>query len=347
MKAIHLTGPSFDALQPVVLDDPRPSAGQVLVRVRAAGLNFIDVAVASGAYPDVHYPLIPLADAAGEVVAVGNGDEPPAQAWTAGDRVLIHPKALWTAGESDAHTARAMRGVSLAGALREFALVSADSLVRMPAHLDWEQAAVLPVSATTGWNALRAAQARTGSTVLVLGTGGTAMLTLQLAKACGATVIVTSSSAERLQRAAALGADHGIDLHARPDWDREVLALTDGRGVDLVLETVGAETFARSLRAVRHGGTVFTIGFLSGGEVSLDLMAVIERAIRVIGNNTGSAADLREASEVIAASRTVPVLDQVYGLDEVPQAYRRLATGRSHFGKLAVAIEPSAWHRAN
>ena len=114
-----------------------------------------------------------------------------------------------------------------------------------------------------------------------------------------------------------------------------------------LIETVGAQTFARSLRAVRHGGTVFTIGFLSGGEVSLDLMAVIERAIRVIGNNTGSAADLHEASEVIAASRTVPVLDQVYGLDEVPQAYRRLATGRSHFGKLAVAIEPSAWHRAN
>ena len=347
MKAIHLTGPSFDALQAVVLDDPRPSAGQVLVRMRGAGLNFIDVAVASGAYPDARYPLIPLADAAGEVVAVGEGDEPPIRSWTAGDRVLIHPKALWTAGESDARTARAMRGLSLAGALREYALVSADSLVRVPAHLDWEQGAVLPISATTGWNALRAAQVRTGSTMLVLGTGGTAMLTLQLAKACGARVIVTSSSAERLERAAALGADHGIDLHARPDWDRDVLALTDGRGVDLVLETVGAETFARSLRAVRHGGTVFTIGFLSGGAVSLDLMVVIERAIRVIGNNTGSAADLREASDAIAANRMVPVLDQVYGLDEVPQAYRRLATGRSHFGKLAVAIESSAWNRAS
>ncbi|MFT4102478.1 MAG: NAD(P)-dependent alcohol dehydrogenase [Burkholderiaceae bacterium] len=339
MKAIQLTHGSFDALQPVTLPDPEPAPGQVLVRIRSAGLNFIDVVVASGAYPGLSYPLIPLADAAAEVIAVGDADEPPEAEWSPGDRVLVHPKALWTAGEPSALTARAMRGVTLPGALREFAVVTAASLVSAPSHLDWAQASVLPISATTAWNALRAARVRTGSTVLVLGTGGTAMLALQLAKACGARVIVTSSSAERLQRALALGADHGIDTRERPQWEQAVLELTGGQGVDLVLETVGAETFEQSLRAVRQGGTVFAIGFLSGAELRLNLMAVIERRVRVIGCNTGSAADLREATAAIAGARLTPALDQVYPVDGLTQAYRRLAAGHGHFGKLAVRVE--------
>ena len=139
----------------------------------------------------------------------------------------------------------------------------------------------LPLPATTGWNALRAGEITPGSTVVLPGTGVTALQTLQLAKAAGARVIITSSSDEKLERAKVLGADEGINYRATPDWQDEVLRITDGLGADLVLETTGTETFSRSLKAVRHGGTVYAIGFVSGRDTPLDLLAVIGKAIRM------------------------------------------------------------------
>lgn len=335
MRALQLTGPSFDALETVQQRDPAPARGQALVRMRAASLNYIDVAVASGAYPGTSYPLVPLADGAGEVVAIG----PEVDSVTPGDRVLVHPKALWSAGPPTPRTAAAMRGVSLPGAARELAAVSADTLVRVPAHLGWEQAAALPITATTAWNALQVADIGPGRTVAVLGTGGTAVMALQLAKARGARVIVTSSSDERLERARRLGADAVVSYRRTPAWDEEILALTDGQGVDLVLETAGAQTFGRSLRAARHGGTVFTIGFLSGGNTSVELMPIIVKSLRVQGNNTGSAVDLAAAVAAIAAARIEPVVDRSYALHELPLAYAAVARGGSHFGKLALGVD--------
>jgi NADPH:quinone reductase-like Zn-dependent oxidoreductase len=335
MKAIQLARPSFDAFQSVSLEDPLPRRGEVLVRMKAASLNFIDVAVATGAYPGPTFPLVPVADGAGEIVAIG----PDVDTLAPGDRVAIHPKALWASGRSSARTGRMMRGIDLPGSLREFAVASADTVVRVPSRLSWEQAAALPVTATTAWNALSAADIGPGKTIAVLGTGGSSVFAIQLARARGATVIVTSSSDEKLERAKRLGADHLVNYRAKPDWDREILSLTDGTGVDLVLETAGAETFGRSLNAVRHGGTVFTIGFLSGGRAEIDLMAIIVKSIRVQGNNTGSAVDLADAVAAIAASGIEPVVDRVYGLGGVRDAYEALARGRSHFGKLAIALD--------
>jgi len=335
MKAMQLTRPSFDGFRITQLDDPVPQRGEALIRMKAASLNFIDVAVATGAYPGPAFPLIPVADGAGEVVAVG----PEVDTVAPGDRVAIHPKALWAAGRGSARNAGAMRGVNLPGSLREYAVAAVDSLVRLPSFLSWEQAASLPITATTAWNALVTADIRPGSTVAVLGTGGASVFAIQLAKARGAKVIVTSSSDEKLARAKRLGADHLVNYRATPDWDREILAITDGAGVDLVLETAGGETFARSLNAVRHGGTVFTIGFLSGGKAEVDLMAIIVKSIRVQGNNTGSAQDLADAVAAIAACGIQPVVDKVYGLSGVREAYQTLAAGRSHFGKLAIALD--------
>jgi NADPH:quinone reductase-like Zn-dependent oxidoreductase len=212
-------------------------------------------------------------------------------------------------------------------------------LVKLPSHLSWEQAAGLPITATTAWNALIAADIRPGRTVAVLGTGGASVFAIQLAKACGATVIVTSSSDEKLTRAKRIGADHLINYRRTPQWDREILSVTEGAGVDLVLETTGAETFARSLNAVRHGGTVFTIGFLSGAKTEVDLMTIIVKSIRVQGNNTGSAADLADAVAAIAAHAVEPVVDKVYGIVGVQEAYETLAAGKSHFGKLAIRVD--------
>jgi NADPH:quinone reductase-like Zn-dependent oxidoreductase len=337
MKAIQLTQPSLDAFQTVRLDDPSAGPGEVLVRMKAASLNYIDVALAAGAYPGASYPVIPVADGAGEIVALGAS----VTGLAVGDRVAIHPKCAWAAGRPTAHRARIMRGVTAPGALRELASVSADTVVKLPDHLSWEQAAAIPITATTAWNALKAANIGPGNTVAVLGTGGSSVFTIQLAKARGATVIVTSSSDEKLERARGLGADHFINYRAQPHWDEAVRDITGGLGADLVLDTAGAQTIDRSLKAARHGGTVFTIGFLTGGAASIDLMLVIVNSLRVLGNNTGSAEDLAEAVAAIAAHRIEPVVDRVFALDSLRDAYEMLGGAKSHFGKLAISLE--AW----
>ncbi|WP_049621837.1 zinc-dependent alcohol dehydrogenase family protein [Frateuria defendens] len=334
MRAIQLVSPSLNSFVAADLPEPSvPGHGQILVAVRAASLNYIDVAVAQGHYPGIAFPLVPVADGAGEILAVGEG----VHGLVVGDRVALHPKARWPAGRATAERMAAMRGVSLPGVLVEVIEVDASSAVKAPDHLGWEAIAALPVVATTAWNALEAAHVGPGSTVVVLGTGGTSLTTLQLAKARGARVIVTSSSDDKLARARALGADEGINYRAQPAWDEGVLRLTGGIGADLVLETAGPQTFMRSLAAARQGGTVFTIGFLSGTVAEVDLLPVIVKSLRVQGNNTGSAEDLADALRAIAAHRIEPVVDRVYPSAQVADAYRALAGG-GHFGKLAIAL---------
>lgn len=166
--------------------------------------------------------------------------------------------------------------------------------------------------------------------------GGASAAVPQFAKAAGARVIVTSSSDEKLERLARLGADHGINYRRTPDWDGEALKITDGRGADLVLETGGETTLARSLNAAAYGGTVFVIGFLTGLRPSVDVLSIISKALRVQGNNTGSVADLLQAVRAVAAHRIKPVVDRVHGWEETAEAYARLAAGGSHLGKIVI-----------
>jgi NADPH:quinone reductase-like Zn-dependent oxidoreductase len=173
--------------------------------------------------------------------------------------------------------------------------------------------------------------------VALLGTGGVSLFALQFAKASGATVILASSSGEKLERARQLGADHLVNYRSTPAWDDAVLEITDGRGVDLVVESVGGANLARSLNAAAMGGTVFTVGFVNGSASSIDTLPLIVKALRVVGNNTGSVADLAEAARAIAAHRIVPVVDRVFGMADTAAAYAELAEGRRHFGKLGIA----------
>lgn len=333
MKAIQLTAPSLAAFRQIEMPDPQAGRGEVLVRLRAATLNFVDVAIATGGFPGVGFPLVPVADGAGEVAAFGEG----VSGLRLGDRVIPHFMPNWQGGVITPYKVAAMRGITLPGSLAEYVVVPADSVVPLPAHLDFVQGAALPIAATTAWNAIRSASVRPGSIVLLLGTGGISIFALQFAKACGATVIIASSSDEKLARAHELGADHLINYRATPAWDEAVLAFSDGHGADLVVETVGAATIARSLNAAAVGGTVFTVGFLTGTAASIDLLPVIVKALHVVGNNTGAVEDLADAARAIAAHRIVPVIDRLFGIDDTKSAYLELSAGGRHFGKLAIA----------
>ncbi len=333
MKAIELTAPALTAFRQTELPDPKAGRGEVLVRLRAATLNFVDVAIATGHFPGARFPLIPVADGAGEIAALGEGVADLA----VGDRVIPHFMPHWQGGAITARNVAAMRGVTLPGSLADYVVIPATSLVALPAHLDFVEGAALPIAATTAWNAVRSASVRPGSFVLLLGTGGVSIFALQFAKACGATVILASSSDEKLERARQLGADHLINYRATPAWDEAVLKITEGRGVDLVVETVGAASMARSLNAAAVGGTVFTVGFVTGTASAIDLLPIIVKALRVVGNNTGAVADLAEAARAIAAHRIVPVIDRVFHPDDTGAAYAALGAGGRHFGKLAIA----------
>jgi NADPH:quinone reductase-like Zn-dependent oxidoreductase len=332
MKAIQLTEPSLSALRATALPDPQPGPGEVLVRLRAAALNYIDVAVARGAFPAA-FPLVPVADGAGEIAELGAGVEH----LQPGQRVVPHFMPDWLRGPATPSLMGAMRGITRQGSLAEYVAVPAASVVTLPAHLDFVQGAALSIAATTAWNAVRSAQVRPGSTVVILGTGGVSLFALQFARASGATVILASSSDEKLERGRELGATHLINYRAAPDWDARVLELTGGRGAELVVETVGDATFSRSLNAAALGGTVFTVGFLSGAATSIDLFAIIGKSLRVVGNSTGSVADLAEAVRAIEANRIVPVVDRVFGFDEAAGAYEQVAGGR-HVGKVGIVI---------
>lgn len=334
MKAIELTAPRLDAFRAATVPTPEPQRGEVLIRLRAASLNFVDVAIASGNYPGPSFPLIPVVDGAGEIVGIGEGVSKLA----INDRVIAHAKPRWIGGRPRPYETREMRGLTLPGSLAEYVALPANAVVPMPAHLSFESAATLPIAGTTAWNALRAADAGPGSVVVLLGTGGVSILTLQLAKAAGATVIITSSSDEKLARAKALGADHLINYRETPDWDAKVLELTDGLGADLIVETGGAATFARSINAAAPGGTVFAIGFVTGAEATTNLLPIIIKALKVVGNNTGSVSDLRDAARAIGAAHIDPVIDTVYGQHQATEAYAHMAAGGRHFGKLAFSL---------
>lgn len=335
MKAIELTAPCIDALQQSEHDMPRPGRGDVLLRVHATSLNFLDIAVASGDYPVPAFPIVPGTDAAGEIVELGED----VVDWALGDEVIPHFLPHWIDGALTPQNFIARRGVTITGSLAEYLVVPASSLVAKPAHLNFSEAATLPIAATTAWRAVRSIAPGPQSTVLLLGTGGVSIFALQFAKAHSARVIITSSSDDKLARARELGADDTVNYRTVEAWDEEVLRLTDGRGVDLVLETGGEATLRRSANAAALNATLFIIGFLSGHEPTIDVLPVMEKQLRIQGNNTGPVVDLAEAAAAISAHVLRPVVDRVFAMDDVVKAYEHVAAGGRHFGKVVVRVD--------
>jgi NADPH:quinone reductase-like Zn-dependent oxidoreductase len=334
MRAIELTGPKLDAFRATTLPDPQPLApGEVLVRLRAASMNFMDIAVATGAFPAPRFPLIPVADGAGEIAGIGDD----VREWTIGQRVVPHFMPNWLSGPIAPDRVAVMRGVHLPGSLAEYIVAPATALAGVPDHLTFEQAATLPIAATAAWNAMKAGHVGKGSTVLLLGTGGVSVYAAQFAKALGARVILTSSSDEKLDRARRdLGVDETINYRDTPAWDAEALKRTEGRGADLVIDIGGEATLRQSIASASYGGVVFVIGFLSGFTPAIDILPLIVKGVTIKGNNTGSVADLREAAETIAKHRIQPVVDRTFGIVEAAEAYAHMAAGGRHFGKIAL-----------
>ncbi len=335
MKAYEIEQLGIDNLRMVERETPRPSDGQVLVKMHAASLNYRDVMVVSGTYnPRMKLPAIPFSDGTGEIVEVGEG----VSKWSVGDRVCSTVIAGWIDGETSAETAKTAIGAGgYEGVLSEYRVFGENSIVSVPEHLSFEEAATLPCAAVTAWNALVVSgNIKAGDTVLTLGTGGVSIFAIQIAKAFGAKAIATSSSDEKLAKVRALGADKTINYRTREDWDKAVLELTDGRGVDHVVEVGGTGTLAKSVKAVRVGGHIALIGALDmAGE--FNPIPVFMKAVRVQGIFVGSRAMFEDLNSFIVKENIKPVIDRTFGFDEAKDALRYMESG-SHFGKIVVKI---------
>ncbi len=329
---------SIEDLRRVDRPDREPQAGQVLVRIRAASLNRRDQAVATGTYfgRSVVRDTIPLSDGAGEVIAVGNG----VTRFSPGDPVVA--AYLQTPVDASPFGERASLGSPLDGTLAEQMLVYEDGLLPIPDGLTFQEAACLPCAGVTAWNALMVAgkPITAGDTVLVLGTGGVSMFALQFARAAGARVIATSSSDEkiaRVQASGALGASDGVNYVRTPDWHKEVLKLTDGRGVDCVVEVGGVGTLERSFDSLAVGGKVALIGVLTGRSAALSPYALMWKEASLHGIRVGSTKMFEQMNRAIETNRIHPIIDRTFPFDEAVAAYRFQASG-AFIGKIVIGI---------
>jgi NADPH:quinone reductase-like Zn-dependent oxidoreductase len=319
VKAWQLDGWSIDNLAIVERPQPRPGRGEVLLRMKAASLNYRDLVVLRRGYgPQTgELPLVPVSDGVGEVLEAGAGVTRVA----AGDRVC---PAFFQGGKS--------LGGPLDGVLQELMLVDEDGVCKVPAHLSDEQAAALPCAALTAWSAI-VVEGRTkpGDSVLVQGTGGVSLFALLFARLCGARVTVVSGSDAKLERAAALGAERGINYRSTPEWGKET------GGHDVVVEIGGAQSLPQSLRAVRAGGTICLIGVVSGQSMELPLGPIFTRRVRLQGIRVGTPAQFESMLRAVEQHRLQPVVDRVFEFDALRPALDYLASS-AHFGKICLRI---------
>ncbi len=337
MRVAIVKQPGLENLEVVERPDPEPGPGAVLVRLRAATLNYRDLLTVEGGYGSKQRTVdfIPLSDGAGEVAAVGAG----VTRFKPGDRVVGNFFQEWLAGEPDQNNMKSGLGGVLDGVASELRVFPDYGLCLTPDHLSDGEAAALPCAGLTAWSAV-IDQGRTtpGDIVLTQGTGGVSVLAVQFAKLAGAEVIATSSSDEKLERVRALGADHTINYRETPEWARPARDISNGRGVDLVVEVGGAGTLEQSIKSVRPGGAICLIGVLSGSNHEFRLPLVVTRKIRLEGVTCGNREQFEAMLRAVGQHKLRPALDdKVFGLDDLPAAFAHMREGR-HFGKIVVEI---------
>src|SRR5579863_3153684 len=332
MRVWQISSFGIDSLEFAERPNPDPGPGQVLVKIHAISLNFRDLMMVKGLYnPKLKLPRIPCSDGAGEVMALGPG----VTQWKPGDRVAGIFMQNWLDGPPSPAKVRGALGGDIDGTLAEFVAFNENGLERVPDHLSYQEAATLPCAAVTAWNALCASDLKPGGTVLIQGTGGVAIFSLQFARLRGARVLGISGSDQKLERAYDLGLDAGLNYHETSEWDRWAVEQS-GEGVDLVVDVGGIGTLPRSLRALRMGGTVAQVGVLSGPGEPLPLPAILHKQARIRGIYVGSRQDFLDMNKAIALTQMRPVGED-FPWDHTRQVFARLEEG-GHFGKLVMSV---------
>lgn len=336
MKAYRIrTGAGIDSLALTESASVALAPGQVRVKIRAVSLNYRDLMIAEGSYLTAEEKaVIPASDAVGEIVEVGAATS----RWKIGDRVATSFFPYWQHGPATVHNSRDALGGAVDGVLAEEIVIGEAGVYAVPEHLDDAQAATLSCAGVTAWNALFVeARLQPGASVLLLGTGGVSIWGLQLAKAAGLRAIVTSSSDAKLERAKALGADATVNYRTHPEWQDEVLKLTDGQGVGAVLEVGGKGTLQRSIDAAGFGGTIAIIGGVSGFGGEFNPFSLIRGAKRLAGIFVGSSGMGEDLARFVGVNRIAPVVDRIFAFDQAREAYEYLKSG-AHFGKVVIQV---------
>lgn len=337
MKAWRLHDFGLDHLKQDDIQIPVPGAGELLIRVAAVSLNFRDKAIVDGYY-DAELlkqgPLTMVGDAVGTIVQTG--DE--VTRFKNGERVTTHLYSKWLDGTPRAIESKFIFGGPLPGGLAEYMIIPDDTAVLAPAYLSDEEAATLPIAGLTAWFALtNFGKINPGDTVLVQGTGGVSIFAIQLANAMGAKVIVTTSSDQKGERARLLGASHVINYVKTPDWEKEVLRLTENKGADQVLEVVGGEkSINQSIQATKVEGLITIIGFLDNEKAKISLLPLIFKQTRIQGMAVGHRKAFEAMNRFLEIHQIRPVIDTVYSFNDAPDAFRHL--GKGAFGKIVIKL---------
>ena len=338
MKTIQLVERlGIENLKIVEQPQPQPTQEQVLVKIEAVSLNYVDLLVVKGLLnSNLSLPYIPVCDGAGIVEKVGE----KVKAFKTGDKVATTFIPDWMNGEPTMQTTdyKNRQGLgNIFGQLSQYKCFSIDRLIWIPRNLTTVEASTLPIAGLTAWNALNYGNLQADNTVLLHGTGGVSIFALQFAKARGAKVIITSSSEEKLKKAQHLGADLVINYRSDRDWETTIRRMTDGKGVDVIVETVGGRNIERSLNALRMGGHISVVGLLDGMKATIDILSLIHQQATIRGLEVGGTHQFAAMNREIESLDIHPVVDRIFPFEQTQEAFEYLEQSL-HFGKVVIAL---------
>ncbi|MEC3909518.1 NAD(P)-dependent alcohol dehydrogenase [Sphingobium sp. CR2-8] len=334
MRAIRVTKPGqYEDLE--LVEEPVPELGRrdVLIKVRAASLNYRDTIIAKGSYPGpLAHHLVPLSDGAGDVVAIGSD----VARVKVGDRVTANCVCDWVGGPHIAEYRSNSIGTTIDGMLAEYVRVEERAIVHLPDSLSYIEAASLPCAAVSAWSALHvAAPLAPGQTVLIQGTGGVSLFGLQIARMFGARVLALTSSEAKAEKLRSMGASAVINYRDTPEWEKPILDLTDGKGVDKVIEIGGSGTINHSVACTRAGGEIGLVGYVTGTQGGVSPIAMQIRSVNIKPVSVGPRLSFEALLAAMQATDMRPVIDSVFGFSDFRAALLHLESG-THVGKIAI-----------
>lgn len=337
MKAIALrNGFGINQLQLIEQADPTPSKDEILVKLEAVSLNYVDLLVVKGLLNPIPLPYIPVSDGAGIIQQVGEA----VTTFKPGDKVVTTFIPNWIDSkpteEKTSYSTRQGLGI-IPGQLSQYKCFQTNQLIHSPANLSTIEASTLPIAGLTAWNALGYGNLQAGETVLLHGTGGVSIFALQFALCRGAKVIITSSSDDKLKRAQQLGVDYTINYKTTPDWKSLVFEFTRDQGADLIVETVGGKNLQRSLNALRMGGHISLVGLVDGFDASISTLTLMHQQATIKGMEVGSTHAFAAMNRAIETYNIHPVIDKVFSFEQAQSAFEYLEQGL-HFGKVVISF---------